>query len=57
MDKSAIEIIRDTMKLDNDGNLEFKIDSGRGRGRPIKIPVADVNSFVDLIKEKTNNQQ
>ena len=56
MEKKAIDIIRETIKVDNDGNLSFRIDAGRGRGRAIKIPADQVDQFVEVVKEKTNER-
>lgn len=50
MEKTTMDVIRETIKLDKDGNVEFKTDSGRGRGRAIKIPSSDIDQFIALIK-------
>lgn len=53
MEKKTIDIIRDTMKKDEQGNITFSIDQGRGRGRKIVIPSDQIRSFIELINEKS----
>jgi len=56
-DKTAIEIIQETISVDEFGNVSFRKDTGRGRGRKITIPSDQFDRFAEIIKETAQKRK
>jgi hypothetical protein len=47
----TIEIVRDTLTVNNEGAITFRCRVGRGSGKAIEIPADQFDEFVDLMQE------
>lgn len=47
----TIDVIRESIIFLENGNLLFKVRSGRGSGAPVVIPSNQVDEFVDLLNQ------
>lgn len=55
--KTEIEIIKESMTIDSNGDISFKSRTGRGSGAGVKIPAAQFDEFVKFINETQQNRQ
>ncbi len=52
--KTAIEIIRETLGVDSEGNISFRTRQGRGSGSGVKIPANEIQELVRILNETQN---
>ena len=47
----TIEIVRDTLTVNNKGAITFRCRVGRGSGKAVEIPADQFDEFVNLMQE------
>lgn len=47
--RPVIDIVRDSLDVDSDGNVQFRSRTGRGSGKAIQIPASEFDEFVNLM--------
>lgn len=53
----VIDIVRDTLDVDGDGNVSFRVRRGRGSGAAVKVPGAQFDEFVTLLTETSKSRE
>lgn len=48
-EQSVIDIVRDTLDVDGDGNVTFRTRRGKGSGASTVIPGSQFSEFVNLL--------
>ena len=46
---SVLDVIRQSLDVDSEGNVSFKSRTGRGSGAPVQIPGSQFDEFVELM--------
>ena len=57
MNKTEIEIIRESIKIDTNGDITFRSRTGRGSGAGVKIPSSQFDEFVKFVLETQQKRQ
>ena len=47
----AASVVRESTNVSADGSVSFKVDLGKGSGRPVVIPAEEFSEFVRVINE------
>lgn len=56
-EKTVIEIVRDSLDVDAEGNVSFRSRTGRGSGKAIEIPGTQFDEFVTLMVQAQESRE
>lgn len=48
-EQSVLDIVRDSLSVDSNGNVSFRSRVGRGSGKAVQIPGSQFDEFVTLL--------
>lgn len=55
--KSALDTVRETLRVSANGSVSFKSRLGRGSGSPVEIPGESFDAFVDLMRDLAERRE
>lgn len=55
--KSALDTVRETLRVSANGNVSFKSRLGRGSGSPVEIPGESFDEFVSLMQDLAERRE
>lgn len=56
-ERSAIEIVEDSLEVDANGAVSFRSRAGRGSGAGVEIPCEQFSRFMELMEMAQSKQQ
>lgn len=54
---STLEIVRETLGVNGEGNVSFRCRKGRGSGKAVEIPASQFDEFVTLMIQTRDSRE
>lgn len=48
-EQSVVDIVKESLDVDSEGNVSFRSRKGKGSGKAIEIPAEQFDAFVDVM--------
>lgn len=56
-EQSVIDIVRDTLDVNGEGQVSFRTRRGRGSGAAVEVPGEEFNEFVELLNATRDSRE